>query len=82
MRQVVRRVVRVLTEGCAQGEEEADEQFKFVRGVFHPGAFGLIDEDEMEFLGFVESFALDAAGVVAVARLGIGSGMKGGSSLG
>jgi len=43
--------------------EEADEQFKFVRGVFHPGAFGLIDEDEMEFLGFVESFALDAAGV-------------------
>lgn len=47
----------------ADGEEEADEQFKFVRGVFHPGAFGLIDEDEMEFLGFVESFALDAAGV-------------------
>ena len=42
-------------------DEESKTQFRFVKGVFHPGGFGLIDEDETEFLGFVESFALDAS---------------------
>lgn len=42
-----------------EGDDMRKEEFKFVRGVFHPGFVGLIDEDELEFLGFVESFALD-----------------------
>lgn len=51
--------------GGQDGDEDGDEdagkdEFKFVRGVFHPGFVGLIDEDELEFLGFVESFVVDA----------------------
>jgi hypothetical protein len=52
---------RVKPTGEEDEEDEGagKEELKFVRGVFHPGFVGLIDEDELEFIGFVESFVVD-----------------------
>ena len=57
---------RVKATGDGDEEEEEEENagkdlFKFVKGVFHPGFVGLIDEEELEFIGFVESFVVDAS---------------------
>ena len=36
-----------------------DAEYHFIRGTFHPGFAGLIDEREIEFLGFLESYFKD-----------------------
>lgn len=45
---------------CSIELQETDEgDYRFVRGTFHPGSAGLIDEQETEFFGFLENFFTD-----------------------